>query len=142
MDARRIPCEDQVMEHRWGQRLSVEIPVRVSAHPFSLRHGRLRNLSVSGAFIELAADLRPLSRIQVALDHSHHARHDAPTVAAYVARKYKDGVGVEWCEFAPPAVALLLRSFTLRPHVRVRKPEAPAAIAISRLHAPLLKHGS
>jgi hypothetical protein len=129
------------MEHRWGQRLSVEIPVRVSAHPFSLRRGKLRNLSVSGAFIELESDLRLLSRIQVALDHTHRSRHDAPTVDAYVTRRYKNGLGVEWCEFAPPDIAELLRSFTLRPRIRMRKPQAPAAIAMSRLHAPLLKHG-
>jgi hypothetical protein len=130
------------MEHRWGQRLRVEIPVRIIAHAFSVRHGVLCNLSVSGAFIELDYDLRPLSRVQVALDHNHRSRHDAPTVAAYVTRKLKHGVGVEWCEFAPPDVTRLLRTFTLRPHVRMRKPDVPAAITVSRLHTPLLKHGS
>jgi hypothetical protein len=130
------------MEHRWGQRVAVDIPVRITGHPFSVRTGRLANLSVSGAFIKAELQLRLLSRIQVAIDVPHRSRHDAPIVAAYVARKGKDGIGIEWCEFAPPDISRLLQSFTARRHIRLRKPAPRAAVAISRRSPPLLKHGA
>jgi hypothetical protein len=104
--------------------------------------GRLHNLSVSGAFIKVDYDLRLLSRIQVAIEMPQRSKHEAPVLAAYVARKYKDGIGVEWCEFAPAPIPQMLYSFSARPHIRLRKPESAAAVAIARLSAPLLKHGS
>jgi hypothetical protein len=130
------------MEHRWGERVGVDIPVRITAHHFSVRPGRLANLSVSGAFIKAAFELRLLSRVQIAIELPHRAKHEAPTVAAYVARKFKDGIGIEWCEFAPAAISRLLQSFANRPHIHLRKPEPAVTVAISRLSVPLLKHGS
>ena len=124
------------MEHRWGERVGVDIPVRISGHPFSVRTGRLANLSVSGAFIKADLDLRLLSRIQVAIELPQRSKHEAPTVAAYVARKFKDGIGIEWCEFKPPAISRLLQSSTARHYRRKRDGRATA-----RLTAPLLKHG-
>lgn len=99
------------------------------------------NLSVSGASIRADLDLRPLSRIQVIIELPQRARHEAPSIAAYVSRTSKDGIGVEWCEFAPAAVTQLLQSFSARRSIRLRKAEAPAAIALARFSAPLLKHG-
>jgi hypothetical protein len=128
------------MEHRWGERVGVDIPVRVTGHPFTVRTGRLANLSVSGGFIRAEFDLRLLSRIQIAIEMPQRSKHEAPVVAAYVARKFKDGIGIEWCEFAPPAVISMLQSFAARRYIRLRKPDPPAAIAVSRLSAPLLKH--
>ncbi|MDB6085316.1 MAG: hypothetical protein JWN43_3197 [Gammaproteobacteria bacterium] len=130
------------MEHRWGQRVGVDIPVRITAHPFFVRAGRLANLSVSGALIRAGFELRLLARIQVAIELPQRSKHEAPTIPAYVARKFKDCIGIEWCEFAPPAVTRLLQSFTTRPHIRLRKPEPSAAVAITRLSGPLLKHGT
>jgi hypothetical protein len=134
--------EDPFMEHRWGERVGVDIPVRITAHPFSVRSGRLHNLSVSGAFIRLDYDLRLLSRVQITIEMPQRSKREAPMLSAYVARKYKDGIGIEWCEFAPPPVPQLLHSFTARRYIRLRKPESAAAVAITRLSAPLLKHGN
>jgi hypothetical protein len=132
----------EFMEHRWGERVRIELPVRITAQPFAVRTGRLLNLSVSGAYLEVDFPMRPLSRIQVVFDQLPRAKCEAPALAAYVARRYKDGVGIEWCEFAPPTVSKLLQAFTIRRHIRLRKPDAPATIAITRLSAPLLKHGT
>jgi len=115
--------------------------VKVTGPPFSVRAGRLSNLSVSGAFIRSECPLRLMSRIQVAIEIPHLSRHEAPVVAAYVARKTKEGVGIEWCEFSPPDISRLLQSFTSRRHVRSRKHEPLATVAVTRLSAPLLKHG-
>ena len=100
----------------------------------------MSNLSVSGAFIQADFELRLLSRIEVSIELPQWSRHGAPSVAAYVARRLKDGMGIEWCEFAPPEIARLLQSFTVRRHPRLRKPEPGAAGTVSRLSAPLLKH--
>jgi hypothetical protein len=130
------------MEHRWGERVRVELPVRISAHPFAVRAGKLLNLSVSGAFLKVDFPMRPLSRVEVVFEQTPRAKCEATPMAAYVARRYKDGVGIEWCEFAPPEVSKLLQTVAMRPHMRLRKPDAPLAIAVTRLSAPLLKHGT
>ena len=126
------------MEHRWGERVGVDVPVRITGHPFTVRTGRLSNLSVSGAFIRADVDVRPMSRIVVAIELPHRPKRDAPMIPAFVARKLKDGIGIEWCEFKPPAISRLLQSFAAR-HYR-RKPDGRAAGAISRFSGPLLKH--
>lgn len=125
------------MEHRWGERVGVDIPVRITGHPFSVRTGRLSNLSVSGAFIRADVDVRLLSRILVAIELPHRLKRDAPMIPAFVARKLKDGIGIEWCEFKPPAISRLLQSSIAR-YRRTRDGRAPGAI--SRLSPPLLKH--
>jgi hypothetical protein len=130
------------MEHRWGERVQVDFPVRVTALRFSVRGGRLADLSVSGALINADLDARLLSRVQVAIISPLWSIHESPLVEAYVARKHKNDFGIEWCEFAPPAVSELLRIIVTRPHARLRKPPSFASLAVSRLSAPLLKHGT
>lgn len=127
------------MEHRWGERVGVDIPVRITGHPFTVRTGRLSNLSVSGAFIRADVDVRPLSRILVAIELPQRPKRDAPMIPAFVARKLKDGIGIEWCEFKPPAINRLLQTSAARHYRHKRDGRAPGAI--SRLSAPLLKHG-
>jgi hypothetical protein len=51
-------------------------------------------------------------------------------------------IGIEWCEFAPPVVGEFLATLAARPYMRLRKPEPAVAVAIARLSAPLLKHGT
>lgn len=130
------------MEHRWGERVRVDLPVRITAHPFTVRHGRLTNLSVSGAMIKADFELRVLSRIQIVIEMPHKTRCEAPNIAAYVTRSTKGGVGIEWCEFSPGMVGELLAGLAARPYVRLRKPENAPTVAIARLSMPLLKHGT
>jgi hypothetical protein len=129
------------MEHRWGERLQVDFPVRVIAHRFSVRGGRLADLSVSGALVKAEFEARLLSRIQVAIDLPLWPKHESPIVEAYVARRHKHEFGIEWCEFAPRAVSELLRAVVTRPHAHLRRRTGPASLTIARLSAPLLKHG-
>jgi hypothetical protein len=76
-----------------------------------VRAARLVDISSSGAYIYIkaSADLRLLSRVQIAIALPHRLTHPTPMVAAYVVRRGKDGVGVEWCECAPKPVLELLR---------------------------------
>jgi hypothetical protein len=130
------------MEHRWGERVQVDFPVRIAALRFSVRGGRLADLSVSGALLKADLDARLLSRVQVAIILPLWSKHESPLVDAYVARKHKDGFGIEWCEFAPPSVSELLRIIVTRPHAGLRRPPGFASLAVSRLSTPLLKHGT
>jgi hypothetical protein len=130
------------MEHRWGERVQVDFPVRVTALRFSVREGRLGDLSVSGAWVKAELDARLLSRIQVAIILPLWSKHEPPLVEAYVTRKLKGGFGLEWCEFAPAPVSDLLRTIAARPHRHLRRPPAFASLAVSRLSGPLLKHGA
>ena len=128
------------MEHRWGERLPVDLPVRVSAHAFSLRDGRLTDLSVSGAHLAADIEVRPLSRIEISILWPQRLRADVAPIAAYVARKYRDGFGLEWCEFSPPGVAELLRLAVQHPYAYRRHPLPAASVTRSRLAGTLLKH--
>jgi hypothetical protein len=129
------------MEHRWGERVGVDLPVRITGNPYSVRAGRLANLSISGGFILTDVGCRVLSRIQVVIEASSHLRCDAFSIPGYIARKLSDGIGIEWCEFAPFEISRILQARTSR-RSRLRKVENPAAIVIARLYAPQLKHGS
>ena len=100
------------MEHRWGTRIAVHIPVRVTAAYSSVvRIGRLTNLSLSGAFIT-GFRLRPHSRIQVSVEYPLPLQRPVEKLAALVARVCDEGAGIVWCEFAPRAVLELLRTTT------------------------------
>jgi PilZ domain len=111
------------MEHRWGQRLSVDLAVRIAGRPYNVRSARLADLSASGAYIKVHADLRPLSRVQIAIALPHKLTRPTPMVAAYVVRRCKDGIGVEWCEYAPQPVLELLRYAAAHRHDHHRTAE-------------------
>jgi hypothetical protein len=127
------------MEQRWGERLPVNLPVRVSAHAFSVRDGRLTDLSVSGAHLAVDVDLRPLARVEIVVVLPYRSKHEAPTIYGYVTRRHRDGFGLEWCEFAPVPVRDLLRSAVRHPYASPRRTAVPQMIR-PRATGSLLKH--
>lgn len=129
------------MEHRWGERLLVDVPVRVSTHAFSQREGILRNLSVSGALLVSDLDARVLARVQIHVVNHHRRVHESPGIQAFVARRYRHGFGLEWCEFAPSAISELLRAAQRHPFAHFRHPTPGSTLTRARLlGAPLLRH--
>jgi len=97
------------MDNRLGERVQINLVIQlVSRRPRSIAVGLLKNLSRSGALI-VNCDLQLFSLIHVVL-HPHQGSNDEDAVAAYVTRACEGGIGVEWCEFAPPTVADLLRA--------------------------------
>jgi hypothetical protein len=104
------------LEHRWGRRVCVNMPVRVSTAALVRADGCVKNLSLTGAFMTCNYELRLHALIKV------HIELPTPVgciavVEAYVSRKLNDGVGIEWCEFAPYIVKDLLRDPWVRfPH--------------------------
>ena len=99
--------------NRWGQRTPVDIPVQIAAHASPAIHGRLKNLSLSGALMEVDHDLRLHALVEVSIKFPPVERR-AGVIMARVKRKLQDAVGIEWCEFAPSAVKDLLRSPSIR----------------------------
>ena len=96
------------IEHRWGRRFRVNIPVRAAVSSSEIEC-RLRNLSLSGALMKSEHDFRLNTLIEVIISLPLLAEGRAK-VRAHVTRKLKEGVAIEWCEFAPRAVKELLRS--------------------------------
>jgi hypothetical protein len=135
------------MEHRLGQRFVVDIPIRLTLPLLGEVQGRLTNLSLSGAFISTQMNVRVMSRLQVFIEIPADGSEDAVSIAAHVIRKTDHGVGVEWYDFAPAAVAALLRDPTLcvlqRDRRRVaRVPGANLAEMPPAAPARRRKHGS
>lgn len=102
----------QEIDHRWGERFRVDIPVQVTIQALAGIDGRLKNLSLSGALLTACFDLRVHSLIEVCIVTPRDPR---PTpVKAYVTRKRQQDVGIEWCDFAHPAIKDLLRAPALQ----------------------------
>jgi hypothetical protein len=101
------------MEHRWGERVRVNIPVHVSAAAAAGFGGCVKNLSLSGALVKSDCELRLHSLIEVHIELPPPSPRIA-IVKAHVSRKLNEGVAIEWCEFAPTVVKDLLRSPSVR----------------------------
>jgi hypothetical protein len=97
------------LEHRWGERVRVNIPVRVLANLPNEASGCMQNLSLSGAFIQSDSDLRLNTLIEVSIAMPPPSTRTA-VIRAHVSRKLKEGVGLEWHEFAPNIIRDLLRA--------------------------------
>lgn len=109
MDSAMLTNQPTGDGQRWGQRIAVDIPVQVAARASPAIHGHLKNLSLSGALMGTDHELRLHAYIEISIRLPETARSEV-RVMARVARKSKDCVGVEWCEFATSAVRDLLRS--------------------------------
>ena len=90
------------MEHRWGQRVAVKMPVELNVRPHAVNW--MRDVSASGAFIETL----PLFPIFSLLHVTFMVGGSMQSVPGYVVRVGGDGMGVEWCTFAPQAIRALL----------------------------------
>ena len=95
------------MEHRWGERIRMNMPVQVSADQVAGIRGRMRNLSLSGALLRVDAKLRLNALIEVSVELPQPSQ--LPVILlAHVSRKREEDVGIEWCEFAPESIRALV----------------------------------
>lgn len=88
------------MEHRWGRRIACGAPARLSVGSSNTGTGQLRDVSLSGAFIETSLELPLFARLTVSVRETQ--------VQASVVRREARGVGVEWLETAQRAICPLL----------------------------------
>jgi hypothetical protein len=99
------------MEHRWGRRIPIKIPVRLIPESGELVIGETENISFSGALVQTARSVRLWAHVQVEGILPCEFGGELERVTAHVTRKVRDGAAIEWCEFAPHAVRALLLAF-------------------------------
>jgi hypothetical protein len=93
------------MEHRWGSRIRANYLVAVTDGTAWAAIGRARDISASGVFL---ACRPPPSFRQVRIQVQSPRR--TLTLRGYIVRIARDGIGVEWEEFAPTPLHHLLRT--------------------------------
>jgi PilZ domain len=121
------------MEHRWGKRSTLDIGVGLHLGSGAVDAGCIANASLSGAFVRTTRRLPAFTRVVVEFEGGS-SRQSAPRCApAYVVRTAPEGLGLEWYEFAPPAVAALLGPIA----ARSRNAGARTAEALAREHPQL-----
>ena len=125
------------MEHRWGERIVVDIPVQVSVPPLVIGIGRITNISISGAWISGRFDLPPLARAVIVFDFSLGGVRESLPIACFVARVRAEGIGVEWRELAPQIVSDLMLFAAGTNHARQQEPVTPA-LAAPEAEAPAI----
>ena len=88
------------MEHRWGTRTSVDIPVRLRCRASNFMDARLVNISLSGALIRTEMVLAPFAPVDITLNEC--------TVPSFVVRMGSAGIGVEWSDRLPRILEIAL----------------------------------
>jgi hypothetical protein len=84
------------MEHRWGQRQSTDVTVRVAGSAMT-GIARIANVSLTGAYLETGVPLRLHSLVNLQPSAPNHAHNGHNRVAAHVVRQDGPGVGLKWC---------------------------------------------
>lgn len=103
MEARRMETRAtrvDGMEHRWGRRIACGAVARLSVGAGVSGTARLRDVSLSGAFIETALQLPTFAQLTILVRETE--------VQASVVRIEACGVGVEWIEMEQRAICPLL----------------------------------
>jgi len=102
------------MEHRWGQRVTLEVPVSLAVGGRVLGRGVLRNASMSGALIDTSLELSLFTNLVVALPAVNESKAGPRELAACVVRRAHGGFAVEWRDMGCPAIVTLLERISGR----------------------------
>jgi hypothetical protein len=98
------------MEHRLGTRHAIDLEVYLRTWGSTvLATGRLKDLSVSGAFVSTQLPCRPLLQIAVQIVPPGQSRRSSVPVQGQIVRVDEDGIGLEWDELQPQLLTQLLR---------------------------------
>lgn len=91
------------MEHRWGTRVELDAPAELATAEGVCTDGRVRNASLSGAFVKTSAKVPLLSRVAL-----RPLVTGASWLDACVVRVEADGLALEWLEPGLHPVSALL----------------------------------
>ena len=97
---------------RFGSRVGLGVPVRLSADGVPPCNGTLRNASVSGAFVETALELPLHTNLIVLVDIAGQSGGASHCLNACVARLDASGLGIEWRDMGSVDVVDLLHRAT------------------------------
>jgi hypothetical protein len=97
------------MEHRFGHRVSTQLRVGIGVSSQNHNTGRLRNVSVSGAFVQTDFRLPSMVRVRVYFDEQHSHGSLKFALDAHLVRSTPEGLGLEWVD-SEPAILLALLS--------------------------------
>jgi hypothetical protein len=106
----RARIQENEMEHRWGERLSVGARVALRAPGGLQGIAYIRDVSVSGALLVCGVRASPMSFVRVFLPAGSSL--SGKSLEGQVVRHTKDGFAVEWCELAPDVVRSLAQMDT------------------------------
>jgi hypothetical protein len=86
--------------------MDCQIPVIVEAVAHARISAQIQNLSLSGAFlgILLLEEIPPTVCVQ--FEPTYVAPHHSHRIFAHVVRRTRDGIGLEWADFAPQIIHL------------------------------------
>jgi hypothetical protein len=96
------------MEHRWGARVELDIPVRLLWSNGPAVPARMRNASISGGLIELPESLPVYATLEVEMPGGRHCTPNM-ALAACVTRTGRGFIAVEWRDMGTPPLPELLR---------------------------------
>lgn len=88
------------MEHRWGSRRPCKVRVHLTAGAGISGLGRLRDISISGAFLETALPLPVFAQLEIDVVQRDGTLR-VLEFPAVVVRHDTSGVGIEWCDPNP-----------------------------------------
>jgi hypothetical protein len=96
------------MDHRWGQRVAVDLAVQLLCHPRTIAVGQLMNVSVRGAFVRTGLVPPLLAPVRILGFLSEHEGMRRAAIEGYVVRRERSGFALEWFELAPSGVCRFL----------------------------------
>jgi hypothetical protein len=90
------------MEHRWGERVKVDLPVKLMSCGAGIWEGQVMDISVSGALVCTLLHVPLLYPIQVVFASRWVRGHlqESPPYGGQVVRHTPWGFGLEWIEFS------------------------------------------
>ena len=93
------------MEHRCGTRYAVDIPVYVRTRNAALSSlGQLCEVSITGGFVRTVLAAQPMSYIAIQLLTDEPLPREVLLVEGQVVHHTRQGLGIEWSEYAPRLV--------------------------------------
>jgi hypothetical protein len=96
------------VERRQSERIPVGEIVRIESRGTPVGLGRLKDVSLGGAYLETSRRSQRKGRLRVRLTSLDASVDDACWIDAEVTHGDRHGVGLKWQDFAPAAVVDLL----------------------------------
>jgi hypothetical protein len=97
------------MEHRLGTRHAIDLAVYLRTWGSTVSaKGRLKDLSVSGAFIATQLPCRPLLQVSVLIIPDARTRRNNPPVEGLIVRLADGGIAIEWEDLQPQLLMQVL----------------------------------